>query len=152
MGVDLGVNYYDPEREWSLSAVAKNLGGQLKAYEEEYEKMPFDLQVGVTKRLTGAPFRLSATLTDLTHWNYRFVNHLNMGVDIMLSQTIWVGAGYNFRRADEMTILSTDEESNHGAGLSLGAGIQLERFKLNLAYGKYHVSSNSIIINAALNI
>lgn len=152
MGVDLGVNYYDPEREWSLSAVAKNLGGQLKAYEEEYEKMPFDLQVGVTKRLTGAPFRLSATLTDLTHWNNRFVNHLNMGVDIMLSQTIWVGAGYNFRRADEMTILSTDEESNHGAGLSLGAGIQLERFKLNLAYGKYHVSSNSIIINAALNI
>lgn len=152
MGVDLGVNYYDPEREWSLSAVAKNLGGQLKAYEEEYEKMPFDLQVGVTKRLTGAPFRLSVTLTDLTHWNYRFVNHLNMGVDIMLSQTIWVGAGYNFRRADEMTILSTDEESNHGAGLSLGAGIQLERFKLNLAYGKYHVSSNSIIINAALNI
>ena len=31
VGVDLGVNYYDPEREWSVSAVAKNLGGQLKA-------------------------------------------------------------------------------------------------------------------------
>lgn len=152
MGVDLGVNYYDPEREWSLSAVAKNLGGQLKAYDDEYGKMPFDLQVGVTKRLTGAPFRLSATLVDMTHWDYRFINHLDFGIDVLLSQSIWVGAGYNFRRADEMTISSTDEESNHGAGLTLGAGLQLERFKLNIAYGKYHVSSSSIVINAALNI
>ena len=40
MGVDLGLNYYDPEQDLSISAVAKNLGGQLKAYDEEYEKMP----------------------------------------------------------------------------------------------------------------
>ena len=38
------------------------------------------------------------------------------------------------------------------AGLSLGAGLQLERFKLQLAYGKYHVSSNSIIINATYSL
>ena len=149
MGVDLGVNYYDPEREWSLSAVAKNLGGQLKAYEEDYGKMPFDLQVGVSKTLKGAPFRLSATLTDLTHYDYRFINHLNIGLDVLLSQQIWLGAGYNFRRADEMRIQSTDDESTHGAGLSLGAGINLDRFKLNLAYGKYHVSSSSILVNVA---
>ncbi|MBQ7420887.1 MAG: type IX secretion system protein PorQ [Prevotella sp.] len=152
MGVDLGLNYYDPEREWSLSAVAKNLGGQLKAYEEDYGKMPFDLQVGVSKTLTGAPFRLSATLTDLTHYDYRFINHLNLGVDILLSDQIWIGAGYNFRRNDEMKIQSTDDESSHGAGLSLGAGLNLERFKLNIAYGKYHVSSNSILINAAFSL
>ena len=36
VGVDLGINYYDPDRQWSLSAVAKNLGGQLKAYNETY--------------------------------------------------------------------------------------------------------------------
>lgn len=40
-----------------------------------------------------------------------------------------------------------NEESNHGAGLSFGAGLQLERFKLQLAYGKYHVSSSSITVN-----
>lgn len=152
MGVDLGLNYYDPDREWSLSAVAKNLGGQLKAYDNDFERMPFDLRVGVSKRLTGAPFRLSATLTDLTHWDYRFINHVSAGLDVMLSQSIWIGAGYDFRRADEMKIQSGDTESAHGAGLSLGGGIELERFKLNVAYGKFHVSSSSIVINAAYTL
>src|SRR5574344_618171 len=40
VGVDLGINYYDPEHEWSISATAKNLGGQIKAYQDEYDKMP----------------------------------------------------------------------------------------------------------------
>ena len=152
MGVDLGINYYDPEYEWSISAVAKNLGGQVKAYDDTYEKMPFDLQVGVSKTFAAIPVRLSATLTDLTHYNYRFINHLNIGADIFLSQNIWVGAGYNFRRADEMKIQSGDEESSHGAGFSFGAGLQLERFKLNLAYGKYHISSSSLVVNAAFSL
>lgn len=152
VGVDLGVNYYDEERGWSVSAVAKNLGGQLKAFNDDYEKMPIDLQMGVSKRLTNTPFRFSFTLVDLNHWNYKFINHAVFGVDIMMSQSIWVGGGYNFRRANEMTINSNDEESTHGAGFSLGAGINLERFRLNLAYGKYHVSSSSITVNLAYTL
>jgi hypothetical protein len=153
MGVDLGLNYYDDEREWSLSLVARNLGGQLKAYDDEYEKMPIDVQAGVSKRLTHTPFRVSATLVDLNHWNYKFINHLAAGVDVLLSESIWIGAGYNFRRADEMkTNRDTDNESSHGAGFSLGAGVNLERFKLNLAYGKYHVSSSSIVVNVAYSL
>ena len=152
MGVDLGLNYYDAERELSLSFVAKNLGGQLKSYEDTYESMPLDVQLGISKRLVHTPLRFHATMVDLTHWNYKFVNHLVGGIDILLSDRIWVGAGYNFRRADEMTIASADEESNHGAGFSCGAGINLNRFKLNLAYGKYHVSSSSVVINAAYQL
>ena len=40
VGVDLGVNYYDPEHEWSVSLVAKNLGGEIKAYEDDFVRMP----------------------------------------------------------------------------------------------------------------
>ncbi|MBR6962664.1 MAG: type IX secretion system protein PorQ [Prevotella sp.] len=153
VGVDLGLNYYHPESDLSLSIVAHNLGGQVKAYHDDYERMPMDLTLGATKRLKGAPFRLSASLVDMTHYDYKFIHHLALGVDILLGPTIWVGGGYNFRRAKEMTVRNgDDEESSHGAGLSLGAGLQLERFKLNLAYAKYHVSSNSIVINLALNI
>lgn len=152
VGVDLGINYYDPEHEWSISAVAKNLGGEIKAFDDDYNKMPFDLQIGVSKTFQGAPFRVSATLTDMTHYNYRFINHLSLGVDILLSDQFWLGGGYNFRRAKEMNIVSSDEESNHGAGLTLGAGINLDRFKLNVSYGKFHVSSHSLLFNAAFNI
>lgn len=149
VGVDLGLNYYNPETEWSISAVAKNLGGQVKAYDEQYEKMPIDVQVGASKMLGNTPFRLSVTLVDLTHYNYRFVNHVNLGLDAFLGN-FWLGTGYNFRRADEMkTNMDTDDESAHGAGLSFGAGVNLDRFHLNVAYGKYHVSSSSIILNLA---
>mgnify|MGYP004419882071 CR=1 FL=1 len=131
MGVDLGINYYDPDHEWSISAVAKNLGGQLKAYDEEYDKMPIDLQMGVSKQFPNMPFRLSLTLVNLNNWDVNFKEHLVGGVEILLSN-IWIGAGYNFRRASEMKIQSSnDSSSSHGAGLSLGAGLNLERFHLN---------------------
>ncbi len=152
MGVDLGLNYYDPEKEWSVSLVAKNLGGQMKAYDDQYDRMPIDVQLGASKRFAHMPFRLSATLVDLNHLDYKFINHLVMGADIIISPTIWVGVGYNFRRANEMKITEADGESSHGAGLSFGAGINLERFKLNLAYGKYHVSSSSILVNLAYSL
>lgn len=151
-GVDLGLNYYDSDHEWSLALVLKNLGGQLKAYHDNFERMPFDIQMGVTKRFTGTPFRLHATLVDLNHLDYKFLNHVVVGADVLLTESIWIGGGYNFRRADEMKITTTNGSSSHGAGLSLGAGLNLERFKLNLAYGKYHVSSLSLVLNVAYEL
>ena len=149
VGVDLGLNWFEPDYQWSVSVVAKNLGGQIKAYEENYGKMPMDVQVGVSKTFAALPVRLSETLVDLTHYDYRFINHLNLGADILLSDNIWVGGGYNFRRADEMTIGTNEDSSAHGAGFSVGGGINLERFKLNLAYGKYHAASSSVLVNLA---
>lgn len=149
VGVDLGLNWYDPEREWSVSAVAKNLGGQVKAYDDNFGKMPFDLQLGVSKTFAALPVRVSATLVDLIHFNYRFINHLNLGAEVLLSESLWIGGGYNFRRANDMKIGVGDDESSHGAGFSFGGGINLERFKLNLSYGKYHAASSSIMVNLA---
>ena len=151
-GVDLGLNYYDADREWSLGVVLKNLGGQLKAYHDSFERMPFDIQMGVTKRFTGTPFRLHATLVDLNHLDYKFLNHFVVGADVLLTESFWIGGGYNFRRADEMKITSANGGSSHGAGLSFGAGLNLERFKLNLAYGKYHVSSSSLVLSVAYGL
>ena len=87
----------------------------------------------------------------MNHLNKKFIHHLVAGADIILSPQIYLAVGYNFRRASEMEIVSNDEErgSSHGAGLSLGGGIQLDRFKLNVAYGKYHVSSHSLLISAS---
>lgn len=152
MGVDLGLNYHDVEKGWSVSAVVKNLGGQLDPYDDEYEKMPIDLQVGASKRLIGTPLRFSASLVDLNHTGYKFINHWVLGLDVLLSETMWVGMGYNLRRANEMKIANGEEESSHGAGLSFGAGINLDRLHINAAYGKYHVSSSSVLINLSYTL
>lgn len=146
--VDLGINYYDPEREWSLSFVFKNLGGELKAYDEDFGKMPFDMQLGISKRFVGTPLRVHATIVDINHPKYKAINHLVLGADLLLGENIWIGGGYNFRRANEMKITNADgDDSSHGAGFTVGAGLTLSRFKVGATYGKYHVSSSSVVIS-----
>lgn len=153
VGVDLGLNYYDPDREWSLSLVLKNLGGELKTYDEDYNRMPFDMQLGVSKQFANMPLRVHATLVDLNHPHYKWINHVVIGADALLSDNFWIGMGYNFRRAHEMKIDSSDgKSSSHGAGLSLGAGLTLNRFKAAVSWGKYHVSSSSVIITIAYSM
>ena len=145
--VDLGLSYQDAERGWSIGAVARNLGGQLSAFDDEFEPMPLDLQLGVTKRLIGAPLRFSATLVRLNDWQYGIGRHLVVGADILLSDQFYIAGGYNALRAEEMKISSADGESSHGAALSLGAGMRLDRIQLHVAYGSYHVSAPSLVIN-----
>lgn len=152
MGVDLGLNYFDAERQWSVSAVARNLGGQLKAYEDDFERMPLDLQLGVTKRLIGSPLRLSATLVRLNDWEYGIGHHLVVGADVLLSDQFYIAAGYNALRAKEMKITDDEGSSTHGAGLSIGGGVMLQRMKLHVAYARYHVSASSLLINFSYNL
>lgn len=153
VAVDLGLNYLDTERGWSISAVARNLGGQIKAYDDEFERIPFDLLVGVSRQLANSPLTLHATLARLNNWDQAFIKHLAVGADIRLSSAIFVSAGYNFRRSSEMKIYEDEETSaSHGAGLSLGGGIELERFKLNIGYAKYHVSASSLLVNLSYTL
>ena len=150
VAVDLGLNYYLPESEWSFGIAVKNLGGQIMAYDEKFEALPLDVQAGVSKRLTGSPVRLSATLSDLNHLDYKFLNHLCLAAEFIISDEIYVGGGYNFRRADEMKVQEgTEGLSARGAGLSFGGGINLEKITINLAYSKLHVSNASLIANLA---
>ena len=152
VAVDLGINYFDEAQGLSLSAVARNLGGQIDAYDEDFEKIPFDLQVGISKKMAMAPLRFSATLNNLHDWDDSFIHHLAIGADIFLSDNIYIAGGYNFRRNKEMRISDGEGESSHGAGLSFGGGVQLERFKLNVAYAKYHVSVSSLLINVSYSL
>ena len=152
VAVDLGINYFDEAQGLSLSAVARNLGGQIDAYDEDFEKIPFDLQVGISKKMAMAPLRFSATLNNLHDWDDSFIHHLAIGADIFLSDNIYIAGGYNFRRNKEMRISDGEGESSHGAGLSFGGGVQLERFKLNVAYAKYHVSASSLLINVSYSL
>ena len=152
MAVDLGLNYYDDEHDLSISAVARNLGGQLKAFEDDFERMPLDLQLGISKRLLNSPLRFSVTMVRLKDWQYGFAKHLIIGADVILSPQFYIAAGYNGMRASEMKISEEEGSSTHGAGLSIGAGMLLERFKLNLAYARYHAASSSLLLNLSYTL
>ena len=162
LGIDLGLNYYDSEQELSASLVVKNLGAQITAFEDKTENMPFDIQLGVSKRLSHAPLRLSATLNNLHKWSADdFYNadgkkedfgemlfkHITLGVDFLFSERFYAALGYNYRTAKEL--------SNDGSkwdGFSVGAGLNIKKFKLGVSYSKLHISSSSLLFNASYTL
>lgn len=162
LAVDLGLNYYDEEHNFSVSLVGANLGGQVKAFGDTHETLPYDLRLGLTKQLANAPIRFSFSLVDLTRWKASqyyspdgdpsggriLTNHFVVGVDILPAKQFYFSAGYNFRRAYELKAAG----AGHGAGLSFGAGLNVKKFKLGLAYAKYHLSVPSFMITAQYNL
>lgn len=150
--VDIGLNYYNENGEWSISAVARNLGGQLDAFDDDFERMPLDVQIGISKRLFRSPLRLSLTMVKLNDWENSLGRHFVFGADLMLEHRFYLALGYNPLRFHDMKISNGESESSHLAGFSIGAGMQLERLKLHIAYAKYHVSTSSLLINLSYSL
>lgn len=161
IGVDLGINYYNPENDFSASLVVKNLGGQVMTFEEEHEIMPIDIQLGITKRLAHAPILLSVTLTDLHRWRSTdfynadgsrdnfgqlLMKHIVLGADILIGDNFYASVGYNYRMSKE---LSTGRGLS---GFSLGAGLHINRIKFGASFSQLHVSSSSLLFNIAYSI
>lgn len=160
LAADLGLNYYDEESDFSFSVAARNLGGQVKSFGETHDRLPADLEMGITKSLGHAPIRISVTMVDMTRWTSNdyfttgsklktgsiIINHFVLGAEYVHSK-FYVGLGYNFRRGYEMSAAG----SSHAAGLSFGGGVNLKRFKLGIAYAKYHVSAPTLAFTLAYN-
>lgn len=159
LGIDLGLNYFEEENDFSASLVFKNLGGQVKAFEDKSEKLPFDIQIGVTKRLGESPIRLSLTMNNLHKWSdddfynadgskdsfgTKLLKHFTIGADVLLSERFYAAIGYNYRMTKELSTSNSKWE-----GMSLGAGLNIKNFKLGVSYSKLHVSSNSLLFNVS---
>ena len=70
---DLGLTYVNKEKQFATSLTLKNVGSQIKPYTDgNYESVPYDLQLGYSKRLAHAPFRVNITAHDLYRWNLLF--------------------------------------------------------------------------------
>lgn len=163
--VDVGVNYYDDEKDLSVSASLQNIGTQLKAYHDgQRTHLPFTLALGFSKGMAHLPVRFHVTMTDVTRWKSSYyvlpenkdkdksdkvgfgkkaLNHFVLGLDILPTDYLYLSVGYNFRRAYELKASG----SSHLAGLSAGAGVNVKHFKFGVSYAKYHQASNSIMAN-----
>lgn len=160
LAVDLGLNYFDPEKSVSASVVMRNIGAQVKTFDGVTERVPFNLQAGFSKGLAHLPVEFNVTLTDLTRWKrsdyycpgekkMKFtrmaLNHVVFGVQVRPTDFLYIAAGYNFRRAYELQAGG----SSHLSGLTAGAGLDIHHFKLGLSWARYHKSTNSIMATVA---
>lgn len=165
LAVDAGLSYYNSEKEFSFGFAFKNIGAQLKAYEDERQKMPWDIQMGITKRMAHAPIRLSLTAQYLTKWKldyvddtdntYKednffksFIKHMVIGVDYVPSENFWLGIGYNPKTALDMKL----QGGNALAGFSGGAGVKIKMFDVGVSVAKYHPSALSMMLSISTTI
>lgn len=162
LGIDLGLNYYNEDKDFSASLTMKNLGGQVKAFDDKTEKLPFDIQFGFTKRFAHAPLRLSVTLNNLNNWSKKYFynadgsednfsemlfKHLILGADLMLGENFQVSLGYNYRISQELSVAGSKWD-----GITAGANLAIKRVKLGASYSKLHVSSSSLLFNISYTL
>lgn len=168
LAADLGINYFDPEHNLSLSAVIKNAGGQVKRFNESYDHLPFDIQLGYMQGLGDGPFSLAITAHNLTHWKIPYYNHnsndqevateqadskffsnlfrhLTFGLQYSPSDTFYIAAGYNYKTR---TDLSTYQR-NFLSGISLGLGVNVKDFAIGICYSQPHKSASTLGLNLA---
>lgn len=169
MATDLGLNYYDPDHDMSLSLVLKNLGGQIKRFDNAYDRLPFDIQLGWMQRLGSSPFQLSITAWHLNKWNLPYYDmedngseirvlkqsfisnlfrHLVFGLQYAPSDKFYIALGYNYKTRTDMSTYNR----NILSGFSIGAGLKVKSFALGVAYAQPHKSGSSIMLNLSTNL
>ncbi len=168
LGADLGINYYDEERDLSLSAVLMNMGGQIKRFEDRYEHLPFDVRLGWMQGIGHSGFSLSVTAWDLTHWSvpvYRhadgeteivfhdnfvrkFFRHIIPAIQYRPDERFYVEGAYNYKTRSDME----GYRRNILSGITLGAGMSVGSFKVGVGYAMPHRSTSSFMLSVAMTL
>jgi len=174
VAVDVGVTYADTSSKLQVSVIAKNMGSQLKTYngDNNKEELPFDLQAGITKRLSKAPFQFSLTAHNLHRFDIHYrdttflasegggsfrnrkftlskiVSHLVFSTQINIADKVEISGGYNFLRRKDLNAFSSTNGLN---GFTIGAGLLLKYLQVRYASGFYQQHTfNQLSLNLIL--
>jgi len=173
IAMDIGIAYDDSIHLWQASLVAKNMGAQLKQYTGSSNgDLPFDLQMGISKRLAHAPLQFSLTLNQLHQFDTRyndtlfntetgltqeskekkyifdkFFRHVTLAVQLFVGDKIEVTAGYNYLRRKELNITNAGNGLN---GFSMGVGVLFK--KIQIRYARSYYQNNSSYNQFGLNL
>lgn len=173
IAMDLGVSFLDTVQLIQASLVAKNMGTQLRTYTNSGpDDLPFDLQLGISKKLANAPLQFSLTANQLHRFDIRYndtafnnengfdqgtgskkftfdklFRHIVLSAQLMIDKKVEVSLGYNHLRRKELNI---GNASNGLNGFSLGVGVLLK--KLQIRYARTYYQNNSAYNQFGLNI
>lgn len=149
---DVGVLYSDTTRQLSFGLLAKNMGTQLSTYHGIKEELPFDLQVGISKKLAKAPFGFSVTAQQIHRYNLvyedtvynsennffannsafnKLFNHFVFATHIYLGSNLQLAIGYNRLRREELNLGSSGNGLNGFSG-----GINARFRKMHIQYAR----------------
>lgn len=165
LGADIGGHFQSEDSTFQMGLVLRNIGWQLKSfYEEDYgqhtEMLPLNLELGLNYRLAHAPLRFSLTIHNMQHWNIAPAGEEVKWFDMLFRHTIWavdivprsekfyLTVSYNHRRQAEMNITNVRSM----AGLGLGLGMKIYKFRLGFAMSQYTKSNFTYQVSLSTDI
>lgn len=168
LALDAGLNYHN-KKGLSSGFVIRNFGTQIKPYTKgNYEKIPLNIQLGISQKLAHAPFRFSALYQFINQWDLRynmanniafssiepsqteieeykiglvdnFFRHFIFGLEFVPSKNFNVMFGYNHQRRKELMIV----EKPGLVGFSWGFYINIKKVKISFGQSFYHIAGAS---------
>ncbi len=177
LATDVAVAYHHPDQQLSVSFQARNIGRQLKAYVPgSPEPLPFELQLGVSKKLRHVPLRYHVLLTNLQRWNLRYTDpskpttdpltgepiseneienfldnamrHVVFGAELSPGNALSLRLGYNYLRRQEMKVSSRLST----VGFTWGIGLKISRFHFNYARAAFHLAGSPNYLSVTTNL
>ena len=170
---DLGLIYYTDDKPYTITIVTRNIGTQLSTYNGTREPLSFEIAVGASYLLQNVPLKWHMTIDNLQKWNIAVANPSNsisdlegntteeninflddltrrfsFGVELFPERGFNLRMGYNSRRAAELKLQNLRTFS----GLSFGFGIKIKKIKLNYAYSKYHLATNTSTFSLQIDL
>ncbi len=171
--VDLGLTYNYEDWDLNAAIVVRNIGTQFTAYVDTIEKLPLEIDAGISQILPNVPIRWHLTFENLQLWNIAFENeargttdlngnvtsekiglldnivrHTIVGVELFPESGFNLRLGYNFRRSEELRIV--DQRSF--AGISAGFGIKINKMRFNYAYARYNSAAASSFFGLGIDL
>lgn len=164
ISADLGVAYVSRDSLFTAGFVMKNIGTQLRPYYPDHrERLPFEMQIGVSQKLEHAPFRFSLTAHNLQQFDVSYIDevtsldpftgepvqqnriedfadkmmrHVIIGVEFMPFNALHFRFGYNYLRRKELKI----DSRLAMVGFSWGFGLNIRAVKLSFGRASYHLA------------
>lgn len=170
IAVDLGVFYNNPEKFFTAGMTIKHLGSQIVSYDGNYESMPWDIRMGITKKLTHAPFRFNLTMQNLNKRSFTYISlnqleseteekkgfskfadnvfsRLVGGIDFLPGENFILSLGYNYRRASQLGI----QQRTFFGGFSAGMLLKFNKVTAGASFARYHAGGGSLQMSLTMN-
>lgn len=171
--IDLGFLYIDEPNDINYGFTVRNLGFQIRPYEDTREKLPLSIDAGISQLMENVPLRWHLTFENLQQWNIAFSNpnraegsldgtsqeekvsffnnalrHVIVGAELFPEKGFNIRLGYNFRRSEELRII----EQRSFSGISVGFGIKFGKVKFDYSYSRYTAAANTSLFGLMIDL
>ena len=167
LATDIALTYKDTTKNLAAGIVFKNIGYQLKPFNQIRENLPFEISIVLSQKLKYAPFRYHVGYNNLQNFDLTYQNlnnpdaeidlitgnpisnedsftkkisrHLVFGTEVLLSPSFNLQAGYSLQRSKEL--------GNAGvgglAGFSFGFMLNLKKLSIGYANARLNAAGSN---------